>query len=77
MKLLSFSILLGSLLITFNYVWINRISIISQTDTGSVLMNKWTGHHCVLIFSEGARVWVKENDIKVCDVDENGKIRFP
>ena len=33
MKLLSSSVLLGSLLIAFNYVWINRITVIKQTDT--------------------------------------------
>ena len=32
MKLLSFSIILGSLLFSFHYVWINRIEIIKLND---------------------------------------------
>jgi hypothetical protein len=47
MKLLSFSILLSSLMFTFNYVWINRIMVIEQPDAHTVLMNKWTGNYCV------------------------------
>ena len=78
MKLLSFSILLGSLLITFNYVWINRIGIINQTDTHSVLLNKWTGKHCVFFIAESVRDDQKERDIwKTCEIDENGKVTFP
>ena len=46
MKLLSFSILFGSLLISFNYVWINRIEVIKYDDLHYILLNKWTGKQC-------------------------------
>ena len=78
MKLLSFSILLGFLLITLNYVWINRISVIKQTELSSVLMNKWTGKHCVFFDSRKIRYYnIGRGQQIVCDVDDNGKIKFP
>ena len=78
MKLLSFSIILGSLLFSFHYVWINRIEIMKLNDRSTIIYNKWTGNHCV--FSHLKRM---RNDtrfiyeITSCEVDKNGKIRFP
>ena len=78
MKLLCFSILLGSLLIAFNYVWINRISVIKQTELSSVLINKWTGKHCVFFDSRKIRYYnIGRGQQTVCDVDDDGKIKFP
>ncbi len=78
MKLLSLSMVLGSLLISFHYVWINRIEIVSLNDSSSIIYNKWTGNHCV--FSQLKRMRNDTrftNEIISCKVDKNGKIKYP
>ncbi len=56
----------------------NRIEIIKLNDRSAIIYNKWTGNHCV--FSHLKRM---RNDLRVtdeitsCEVDKNGKIRFP
>ena len=78
MKLLSFSILFGSLLISFNYVWISRISVIKYEDKSFVLLNKWTGKHCVFIVDRDNRDFKKPYyDLTLCGVDKNGKVTLP
>ena len=79
MKLLSFSILFGSLLISFNYVWINRISVNQLAPGSMVLLNKWTGNHCVLLFTDNAhkRKMSMESDIKICKVENREKVILP
>ena len=81
MKLLSFSILFGSLLISFNYVWINRISVTKGTYNipSMVLLNKWTGNHCVLLFTDNAhkRKMSMDSDIKICKVENREKVILP
>ena len=80
MKLLSLSILLGSLLIAFNYVWINRISITTNDPVSLVLINKWTGNHCVFLDDPELRLLhqnQKEYRQTICEVDYNGKIKLP
>ena len=78
MKLLSFSILFGSLLISFNYVWINRISVIKYEDKSFVLLNKWTGKHFVFIVDRDNRDFKKPYyDLTLCGVDKNGKVTLP
>lgn len=86
MKLLSYSILLSSLFFTFNYVWINRITVIEQSDLHSVLMNKWTGNHCVFYSDKDNREYANDEaskqslislNVKPCFVTENGKINLP
>ena len=82
MKLLSFSILFGSLLISFNYVWINRISVTKLDSTQSqppsmVLLNKWTGNHCVFLVSPEWRDSNTYYEQKECEVDDMGKVTFP
>ena len=76
MKLLSLAILLSSIIFTFNYVWINRIDI-SNLSGWNVLLNKWTGNHCVLLIKKENRENHDEDDYKLCSVNENGKIEFP
>jgi hypothetical protein len=77
MKLLSFSIFLSSLLFTFNYVWINRITVISQSNLNTVLMNKWTGKHCVFYINEELRNHPNFDATNNCRVDDNNKIELP
>jgi hypothetical protein len=78
MKLLSLVILLSSIIFTFNYVWINRIDIINQNASGSVLLNKWTGSHCVFFKDKFTREFYEtEDNFKLCSYNENGKIEFP
>ena len=78
MKLLSLVILLSSIIFTFNYVWINRIHITNQSGVRSVLLNKWTGNHCVFYPRGGNRAYNNDGGLyKLCPVTENGKIEFP
>ena len=78
MKLLSFSIILGSLLFSFHYVWINRIEIIKLNDRSTIIYNKWTGNHCVFSHLKRMRNDTRFTDeITSCEVDKNGKIRSP
>ena len=76
MKLLSFSIFLSSLLFTFNYVWINRITVIEQSDKHSLIINKWTGNHCIFYNHTLHRFSPFSEDVVVCLVDA-GKIELP
>lgn len=78
MKLLSLSIVLGSLLISFHYVWINRIEIVNLNDRYSIIYNKWTGKHCVFSHLKRMRNDTRfTEEINSCNVDKNGKIQFP
>ena len=78
MKMLCFSILLGSVIISFHYVWIKRIEIINANDTSSVIYNKWTGDHCVFFPVKSARDNNRVmSEMNVCKVDEDGKIEYP
>ena len=78
MKLLSFSIILGSLLFSFHYVWINRIEIMKLNDRSTIIYNKWTGNHCVFSHLKRMRNDTRFTDeITSCEVDKIGKIRFP
>ena len=78
MKLLSFSIILGSLLFSFHYVWINRIEIIKLNDRSTIIYNKWTGNHCVFSHLKRMRNDTRFTDeIIICKVDKNGKIQYP
>ena len=43
----SMAILLGFLVLSFNYVWVNRHQFTPQGG-GIVIVNKWTGRTCVL-----------------------------
>ena len=47
MKLLSISILVAALIISFHFVWINRIEIKRADEWSFVIFNKWNGNHCV------------------------------
>ena len=78
MKLLSTSILVAALIISFHFVWINRIDIKRANDMSFVLFNKWNGNHCVFYQANNSR-----NNKKVltefynCEVNEDGKIILP
>tara|TARA_Y100000739_G_C20399442_1_gene369446 strand:+ start:313 stop:549 length:237 start_codon:yes stop_codon:yes gene_type:complete len=78
MKLLSFSIILGSLLISFHYFWVNRIEIKRANDMSLVIFNKWTGDHCVFYQAESSRNNKRVlREVTSCKVDKNGKIKYP
>ena len=76
MKLLSPSILLSSPLFTLNYVWINRITVIEQSADHSLLINKWTGNHCIFYNDKRRRYHPATDNIWVCSVKKN-KIELP
>jgi hypothetical protein len=76
MKLLSFSVLLSSILFTFNYVWINRITVIEQSDKHSLIINKWTGNHCIFYSDERLRFHPDTGQVWWCSVEDN-KIELP
>ena len=78
MKLISLCLVIASLIISFHYVWINRIETIRFNDYSFMILNKWTGNHCIFHPSDSAR-----NDKRVkkemtnCEVDDYGKIILP
>ena len=77
MKLLSTSILVAALIISFHFVWINRIDIKRANDMSFVLFNKWNGNHCASHQANNIRnnkkVLIEFNN---CEVNEYGKITF-
>ena len=75
MKLLSLSIVLGFLLISFHYVWINRLEIVNLNDRSSIIYNKWTGNQCVFSHLKRMRNYTRLTDEKnSCKVDKDGRI---
>ena len=77
MKLSSFSFILDSLLISFYYVWINRVEIIKLNDRSAIIYNKWTGNHCVFSHLKRMRNDTRfTGEITSCEVDKDRKIRF-
>ena len=78
MKLLSLSIVLGSLLISFHYVWINRSEIVNLNDRSSIINNKWTGNHFVFSHLKRMRNDTRFTDeINSCKIDKDGRIQYP
>ena len=78
MKLLSFSIILSSLIFSFQYAWTNRLEIKVSNEQRSVIFNKWTGNHCSFSAVKGfyKNQSVRKN-LTLCKVDENGRIVYP
>ena len=78
MKLLSISILVAALIISFHFVWINRIEIKRADEWSFVIFNKWNGNHCVFhaakMGRKNKRVLTQFNN---CIVNEYGKINLP
>tara|TARA_A100001015_G_scaffold225972_1_gene255190 strand:+ start:676 stop:933 length:258 start_codon:yes stop_codon:yes gene_type:complete len=85
MKLLSFSIVLSSLIFSFQYAWTNRLEF-KNADLKTkialkgytVIFNKWTGNHCIFFASKG---FYKDSsarkNLTLCKVDKNGRIVYP
>ena len=50
---LSVSIIISTLILSFNYVWINRFEFITYEKSESVffIVNKWTGETCAVMFN--------------------------
>ena len=78
MKLLSISILVAALIISFHFVWINRIEIKRADEWSFIIFNKWNGNHCVFhtakMGRKNKRVLTQFNN---CIVNEYGKINLP
>ncbi len=78
MKLLSFSIILSSLIISFQYAWTNRLEIKVSNEQYSLIFNKWTGNYCafsaIKVFNKDKNV---QRDVTVCKFDANGRIVYP
>jgi len=78
MKLLSLVILLSSIIFTFNYVWINRLEIKNKGNNFSLIINKWTGHHCYIQPDlDQQESNVADLDVIACVISKKGKILFP
>ncbi len=78
MKLLSLCIILSSLIISFHYVWINRLHLKEEMPGITLIVNKWTGNHCVFSYDSNLiKEYISASKITACQVDENGKITFP
>ena len=79
MKWIAFSIFVSSLIISFHYVWINRLEMRTQTIDSIpfvLIINKWTGSNCVTggtRFQEVFQRYGYEN----CESNKNGKIILP
>jgi hypothetical protein len=82
MKWIAFSIFVSSLVISFHYVWINRLEI-QNTKLYEIpfvtIFNKWTGNYCVFIPSQNV---LKDylntvDDFKHCKINVDGKVTFP
>ncbi|MBE59615.1 MAG: hypothetical protein CMD66_09570 [Gammaproteobacteria bacterium] len=63
----SVAILLGLLVLSFNYVWVNRHQFIPQGG-GVVIINKWTGRTCV--FGATADVTSYWYSHAKCEIDQ-------
>lgn len=47
---ISLAILLGFIILAFNYVWINRYEFVQFPNTPVIqVINKWNGQTCVLV----------------------------
>ena len=82
MKWIALSIVVSSLIISFHYVWINRIIIESNNLTSRdyiTVINKWTGNHCLFFPNKKIRKRYGKSNIlyNSCIVDKEGKITFP
>ena len=78
MKLLSFSIVLSSLIFSFQYAWTNRIEIKNAAEGYTVIFNKWTGYHCAFFAMKGFyKDPSAQENLTLCKVDENGRIVYP
>ena len=75
---------LGFLLVAFLHVWGNRFEIQTGSNKYPIIVNKWTGNHCVVAESRSVREDLKDaitsggrHELTVCAVDRNGKISLP
>ena len=77
------SIILSAVIISFNYVWVNRFELIPIQQEGFsriVVHNKWTGDFCSFTLVKNDFSLEKLDLFKaknLCEVNENGKVIFP
>ena len=70
------TILISTLMASFFYSWSNKVEIKIWKDGAYLIVNKWTGRHC--IFHPDFEVQSKSYDslIELCE-GELGKIKLP
>lgn len=74
---IAISILLGFLILSFNYVWINR-HYISANEGGTLIINRWTGEACIYFpdvddLNERSR----GRGLKMCLLGDSERIHLP
>ncbi len=76
---LSLSIILSAVILSFNYVWINRFEFITYDESDSVffVVNKWTGNTCAIMFNADHSPVSKNKMFDFCPSGEPKKIIFP
>ena len=78
MNFISLCIVIASLIMSFHYVWINRIETTRFNDFSFMILNKWTGNHCVFYPSNAVRNdKIVKKEMTNCEVDDYGKITLP
>ena len=73
MKWLCIPIILGLIL----HFWSDRIEYV-PSEVAPILVNKWTGEHCVLytIYAAQDDQYLNEK-LRVCRIRSNGKVELP
>lgn len=74
------AIIIGSLIFSFHYVWINKYEFIAEvtgTESSFVVINKWTNRGCILETSETHRIGAhSRRNLPLCDSYE-GDVSLP
>ena len=76
------SFILGAVIISFNYVWVNRFELIPIEQEGFsriIVHNKWTGTFCsfTILKDDLSLEQLDFSKARVCEVNKNGNIIFP
>ena len=76
---LSVSIIISTLILSFNYVWINRFEFITYEKSESVffIVNKWTGETCAVMFNADHAPVSKNKMFDFCPNGEPKEIILP
>ncbi len=76
---LSLAILIGLVVFSTSYVWINRFEFITydKSDSMFFIVNKWTGETCAVIFNADHTPVSENKMFEFCPAGEPKKIFLP